>query len=176
MLSTGKKIIQRIVQLVFVIFIRWIAVYQVNSAIQLSNNQNLKQLIMKGQLSTQSRVQQQFVSSTPRNGAYKPGWLGFSDIGRFLTCASSQSITSFQALLYSPRTSEQLRAMRSARAYKRNSTHGFHWIIDEKLYHNFLLGDCLKITSSFVLVQQTFLFFYDTSHQSNSVLYFIFLQ
>ena len=37
-----KKTIQRIVQLVFVILIRWIAVYQVNSAIQLSNNQNLK--------------------------------------------------------------------------------------------------------------------------------------
>ena len=36
-----KNIIQRIVQLVFVIFIRWIAVYQVNSAIQLSRNQNL---------------------------------------------------------------------------------------------------------------------------------------
>lgn len=36
-----KNIIQRIVQLVFVIFIRWIAVYQVNSSIQLSRNQNL---------------------------------------------------------------------------------------------------------------------------------------
>lgn len=34
------------------------------------------------------------------------------------TLASSHSMTSFQALLYSPRTSEQLTAMRSARAWK----------------------------------------------------------
>ena len=95
--------------------------------------------------------------STPQKSAHKAGWLGLSDIGRFLTCASSQSITSFQALLYSPRTSEQLRAMRSARAYKRNSTLGFHWVIDEKWYLNFRLRSRLMITISYSLATVHFL-------------------
>ena len=38
--------------------------------------------------------------------------------GTVLTFTSPHNITSFQALLYSPRTNEQLTAMRSARAWE----------------------------------------------------------
>ena len=40
-LSTGQITIQRIAQLVFVILIRWIAIYPVDSAIRLLNNPDL---------------------------------------------------------------------------------------------------------------------------------------